>query len=192
MTDNYVGQGRDSEPVPLSAALSGHLFMAVLKAPVAFLLLWLATLLPAVGRIEASSLIVTIIVAYLIGEILTVAVERPFVIKARRPNPGGWNYALLGWWTTPVVGIFVGWLVLGNSAAAAMATFAALAVPATVEVVLSRPWQPGESREEFHQRYEQFKDTTKVTFADDGDEVKRRARDKARNDYYRKHPGEKP
>lgn len=192
MNRDHSDQRSDAEAVPFSAALSGHLFLAVLKAPVAFLLLWLSTLVPVVGRHDVVALITAIIAIYVVGEVLSAVFERPFVISAGLPSPGGWGYALVGWWTTPVVGLVLGWLMLGHSAAVAAATFIAVAIPATVEAILSSPWEPGETRQETHERYENFKEMTKETFADDADEIRRRAREQTKEAYYRAHPGERP
>lgn len=192
MGRGHTDQRDNAETVPFSAALSGHLFLAVLKAPIAFVLLWLATLLPAVGRQDVATLITVIIATYVVGELLSAIFERPFVVNTGLPSPGGWSYALIGWWTTPVVGIIVGWLLLGHSAAAALATFTAVAIPGTVEAILSSPWQPGETRQETRERYGEFKEMTKETFADDSDEIKRRAREKTKESYYKTHPDERP
>lgn len=192
MNRGHTDQHDKAETVPFSAALSGHLFLAVLKAPVAFGLLWLATLLPLVGRQDLATLIIVIIATYAGGEVMSAIFERPFVVNAGLPSPGGWGYALVGWWTTPVVGIIVGWLMVGHSTAAALATFIAVAIPGTVEAILSAPWQPGETRLETHERYEEFKAMTKESFADDADEIKRRAREKTKESYYKTHPDEKP
>ncbi|WP_414172023.1 hypothetical protein [Clavibacter tessellarius] len=69
------------EPPGLWAPLSGHLVLGLVKAPVVLVLLWLATLLPAVPSRGAGDLVALVAVAIGIGALIEVLVEDP--------SPGG-------------------------------------------------------------------------------------------------------
>ena len=166
--------------------MSGHLMLGALKVPVAVLLLWLATLPGWLRAAPMGNLIVVAIAAMIIGEVLTTLAERPFVVKRRLSAPGGWDYAFVPVVIHAVVGLGLGALLLGGLRGG-IALGAAYAVATAGEAILSKSWLPGDTQAEFDEKWRQTKQMTRETFDEDVEEIRRRARKRARdNDDKRK------
>ena len=169
-------------PPPLWAPLSGHLMMGALKVPVMVLLLWLAALPGWLTAAPLQNLIVVAVGAVVLGEFLTTLAERPFVLKRRLSAPGGWDYALMPVVIHAVVGLGLGALLLGGPRGG-ITLGAAYAVATAGEVLLSKSWLPGDTQAEFDEKWRQTKQMTHETFDEDAQEIKRRARQRARDNY---------
>ncbi len=83
------------EPPGFGPALLGHLVLGLVKAPVVLVLLWLATLLPAVPSRGAGHLVALAAVAVGVGALTEVLVEDPFARRRKLSSPGGWDFALV-------------------------------------------------------------------------------------------------
>ena len=169
-------------PPPLWTPLSGHLMMGALKVPVMVLLLWLATLPGWLTAAPLQNLIVAAVGAVVLGEVLTTLAERPFVVKRRLSAPGGWDYALVPVVIHAVVGLGLGALLLGGLRGG-IALGAAYAVATAGEAILSKSWLPGDTQAEFDEKWRQTKQLTHQTFDEDVQEIRRRARQRARDNY---------
>jgi hypothetical protein len=72
------------------APLSGHLTIALPLMPVEVLLGWLPEMvLPSLGPGCLDLVVAGVAIGNLIPAVLTVVIERPFVIRGRPMSPGG-------------------------------------------------------------------------------------------------------
>ncbi|RKQ34909.1 hypothetical protein C1C97_006380 [Kocuria tytonis] len=159
--------------------------MGALKAPVMVLLLWVATLTGWLRVAPLQNLIVAAVGAVIVGEVLTTLAERPFVVERRLSAPGGWDYALAPVVIHAVVGLGLGVLLLGGLRGG-VALGAAYAVATAGEVILSRSWRPGDTQAQFDEKWREAKRMTHETFDEDVQEIRRRARQRARDNYYKR------
>ena len=159
--------------------------MGALKVPVVVLLPWLATLPGWLAAAPLQNLIVAAVGAVVLGGVLITLAERPFVVTRRLSAPGGWDYALVPVVVHAFVGLGLGALLLGGLRGGT-ALGAAYAVATTGEVILSKSWLPGDTQDEFDERWRQTEQMTHETFDEDVQEIKRRARQRARDNYYGK------
>jgi hypothetical protein len=174
----------DWAPPGLWAPLSGHLTVALLKAPLVVLACQALLLVPGWGPGSLDRTIGGVTLMTLVFCTVEVVVERPFVVRGRLTSPGGWSFAVLPW--------------LAGSAAAAGTVIVWLGVPtglvlasvmAGVEaafVLWSRAWRPGDTDAEFHEKWVAFRELTKETFAPDVADVRHRLDERAMDGYRRK------
>ncbi|WP_241534894.1 hypothetical protein [Clavibacter michiganensis] len=152
----------------------GHLVLGMVKAPVVLVLLWLATLLPAVPSRGVDDLVALVAVAVGIGALIEVLVEDPFARRRKLSSPGGWDFALVPPLVALIAVVALGWLMSG-SLEMGTAVGAAWGLASAVGIALGRPWEPGMTQEEFDGKYAELKDMTRETFAPDVEEIRRRA-----------------
>ncbi|WP_462418688.1 hypothetical protein [Kytococcus sp. Marseille-QA3725] len=151
----------DEAPISLSLALMGHLLTGAVKWPE------IAALLVALHAwvVESSLSVQDQILAAAIGVVLTevvmTLVQRPFVLKHRRPDPGSVLMTVLllvapipCWWgVLSLSDATPGWVAAGVVAATAVFTL--------YTVLVERPWQQGDDRAEVARKWQATKDMTR-------------------------------
>lgn len=170
-------------PPRLIHTFTGHLFTGTLKLLVVALLFWVSTLFGDSMTASLGTSIGVLVATLLLGELLAVGIERPFVIRGRLNEPGGWGYSvlpLLAYLLTGSVFAFIAW---GNSVTAVVFGIIHAAVNMGL-FFLIRPWQAGETQQETDAKLAEFKAMTKEHFAEDIVEIKTRARERTKNAYY--------
>jgi len=171
-------------PPGLWAPLSGHLTVALLKAPIVVVASRALMLVPAWGPGSLDRTIGAVTLMTLVFCTVEVVVERPFVVRGRLMTPGGWGFAVLPWLAGSITAAAtaIGWLgvptgvVLASVMAGVEAAF----------VLWSRAWRPGETDAEFHEKWVAFRELTKETFAPDVAEIRHRLDERAMDGYRRK------
>ncbi|WP_159611854.1 hypothetical protein [Glutamicibacter sp. JC586] len=126
-----------------------------------------------------DQLMLTLLVAFLIAEISAVLVERPIVVRRNRSNPGGWVYATAPLVVVAIISFVVSYLVTQSLSDTILITGVLLVCNVT-EMLFLKTWVPGPTPEEEHEKFNEFRAMTKEHFADDVEEIKRRARKKSR------------
>jgi len=169
-------------PPGLWAPLSGHLVLGLVKAPVVLVLLWLATLLPAVPSRGAGDLVALVAVAVGIGALIEVLVEDPFARRRKLSSPGGWDFALVPPLVALVGVVAIGWLMSGSFVMGA-AVGGAWGLASAVGIAIGRPWEPGMTQDEFDGKYAELKGMTRETFVPDVEEIRRRAGERTMQRY---------
>ncbi|MFF5022065.1 hypothetical protein [Micrococcus luteus] len=106
-SDEVSGGGSSPEVISLPWAITGHLGTGLALMPGVWLLWWLFSqaLASPLGGWASLELAVTAVV---VSAILVACGERPFVVAAAHPSPGGWGYAVSSFVLPPVVGGIVG------------------------------------------------------------------------------------
>ncbi|MFD2339954.1 hypothetical protein ACFSM7_06455 [Clavibacter michiganensis subsp. tessellarius] len=87
----------DWTPPGLWAPLSGHLTVALVKAPIVVVVSQALMLIPAWGPGSLDRTIGGATLMTLVFCAVEVVVERPFVVRRRLMAPGGWGFAVLPW-----------------------------------------------------------------------------------------------
>ncbi len=145
-------------------------------------LLWLATLLPAVPSRGAGHLVALAAVAVGVGALTEVLVEDPFARRRKLSSPGGWDFALVPPLVALIAVVALGWLMSGSlEMGTAMGT--AWGLSSAVGIAIGRPWEPGMTQDEFDAEYAELKDMTRETFAPDVEEIRRRAGERTMRRY---------
>ncbi|AJW79848.1 membrane protein [Clavibacter michiganensis subsp. insidiosus] len=170
------------EPPGFGPALLGHLVLGAVTTPAVLVLLWLATLLPAVPPRGPAELVALVAVSVAVGALIEVLVEDPFARRRKLSSPGGWDFALVPPLVALVAVVAVGRLVSGSFVMAA-AVGAAWALVEAVQIAWLRPWEPGMTQDEFDGKYAELKEMTRETFAPDVEEIRRRAGARAMRRY---------
>lgn len=170
------------DPPGLWAPLSGHLVLGLVTAPVVLVLLWLATLLPAVPSRGAGDLVALVAVAIGIGALIEVLVEDPFARRRKLSSPGGWDFALVPPLVALIAVVALGWLMSG-SLEMGTAVGAAWGLASAVGIAIGRPWEPGMTQAEHDAKWVELKEMTKETFAPDVEEIRRRAGERSMQRY---------
>ncbi|WP_370532070.1 hypothetical protein [Clavibacter sp. VKM Ac-2872] len=145
-------------------------------------LLWLATLLPAVPSRGVGDLVALVAVAISVGALIEVLVEDPFARRRKLSSPGGWDFALVPPLVALVGVVALGWLMSG-SFVMGTAVGAAWGLASAVGIAIGRPWEPGMTQDEFDGKYAELKDMTRETFAPDVEEIRRRAGERSMQKY---------
>jgi len=174
----------DWTPPGLWAPLSGHLTVALVKAPIVVVVSQALMLIPAWGPGSLDRTIGGATLMTLVFCAVEVVVERPFVVRRRLMAPGGWRFAVLPW--------------LAGATAAAAAVILSLGVPSGVvlasvmagvegrETLWRRAWRPGATDAEFHEKWLASRELTKETSAPDVAETRHRLDERAMDGYRRK------
>lgn len=170
-------------PPQLIHTITGHLFTGVLKLVVVALIFWVAAALNDSMSARLGPTIGLLVSILLVSELLAVIIERPFVIRGRLNEPGGWGYSLLPLLAYLLVGLLLSFLTWHNSVSTLV--FGVIYAAVTLAIfVLLKPWQPGETQAETDAKFAEFKTMTRQHFDDDVVEIKRRARERTKNSYY--------
>ncbi|AWG00520.1 hypothetical protein DZF92_05800 [Clavibacter michiganensis subsp. insidiosus] len=171
-------------PPGLWAPLSGHLTVALLKAPIVVVASQALMLVPAWGPGPLDRTIGAVTLMTLVFCTVEVVVERPFVVRGRLMAPGGWGFAVLPWLAGSMAAAATVILWLGAPTGVVLAS-----VMSGVEaafVLWSRAWRPGDTDAEYHEKWVKTKEMTKEMFAPDVAEIRRRLDERAMDGYRRK------
>lgn len=168
----------------LGDAIAGRLTTGMVKGAVALLLAWISTLFIDVA-VTFDRIAVALVLAFVLSEIVGAIIERPIVLRERRSNPGGFAYVFLPF-TASIAISFVASFALGRSMSAGAVVTAAVAICNLAELLWMKSWIPGPTPEEEQATIDEFTAMTKEHFADDVEEIKRRARETIRESYYKK------
>ncbi|MBF4625620.1 hypothetical protein [Clavibacter sp. VKM Ac-2872] len=170
------------EPPGFGAALSGHLMFGVLKAPGVLLALWLLTTFCLDARVSFGDMVVGVAAATVAAALVEVLVEDRFSRVRRLSSPGGWDFALVPALAAMPMVVLLGWLLSG-ALIVGLALAAAWALVEAVEIAWLRPWEPGMTQAEHDAKWVELKKMTKDTFADDVEEIRRRAGERSMQRY---------
>lgn len=166
MTSDRVYDQDHREYVSLSTAYTGHLMTSALLASFAGLIYWLLSVFFPALNFGIQNLLIFIIVVVLVGELIVVLLQRPFIIKASHSDPGGWGYALPEFLVLPCLAGLGAFLVSQQMLAGLVCALVFFIVFGVVGL-LSKPWRPGLSRAEIRERYEQTKDMVQAGYVEE-------------------------
>ena len=156
------------EYVPLSAALMGSFIGGLLEGFCVFLLILAAGAVVSVLGFSALSLsgdqaIKIVLVSYLIFPLLLALAQRPLVVRAQHPSPGGRLFAAYEILVPPPVYLVVALAVTQDIGRAVVVGVCAL-VFYLAYVAWFKPWKPGFTRTEVRSKIEQTKQMTREMF----------------------------
>ncbi|MFT2707196.1 hypothetical protein [Clavibacter zhangzhiyongii] len=169
---------------PVWAPVVGHISVAILKVPLAVVICFAATRILDLGSPTLSAIIGGTFMLTAANICVTVATERPFVLRRRSLVPGGWGFALVPWLAGTTSAYALSGLLLPGPASLALAT--SMTAMEAIELVWSRPWRPGDTDAQFHEKWVAFRELTKETFAPDVAEIRHRLDERAMDVYRRK------
>lgn len=172
------------EPPPVWAPVVGHFSVAFLKMPLVVVICFGGTRIFGLGSPTLSAIIGGTILLTAVNICVTVAAERPFVLRRRSLVPGGWGFALVPWLAGATSACALAGFLLPGTASVVLAT--AMTAVETVELAWSRPWRPGDTDAEFREKWVALRDLTKETFAPDVEEIRHRLDERAMDGYRRK------
>ncbi|MGJ1429275.1 hypothetical protein ACR8AY_12495 [Clavibacter sepedonicus] len=158
--------------------------MALVKTPLVLLVTWVASTITGTGHARASEIVSAAVVMTILDVLVTVAVERPFVVRRRLASPGGWDFALLPWLASSAVAYAAGIAMLGVPLGLVLAT--AMTSVEGLEMLWRRAWRPGDTDAEFQEKWARTKELAKETFAPDVAEIRRRLDERAMDGYRRR------
>ncbi|MGH3654207.1 hypothetical protein [Glutamicibacter sp.] len=168
----------------LGDAIAGHLAIGTVKGLACLLVAWICSSWIALDT-AFGTIAIALAISYLVSEILGAIIVRPIVLKERRPSPGGVRYVVLPFAVSIMVSFAASYAVTSSLRDSSFVTVLVAACNAA-EIIWTKPWVPGPSPEEMDAKFKEFKAMTKDHFADDVAEIKRRARDRTREQYYAK------
>lgn len=159
-----------SEYVALTSALKGGYFSGFFESfCVFFVILGARAVVPAL-KLSALSLprlqIAGIVwISYLIFPLVLVLVQRPLVVRAQHPSPGGLLFAACDILVPPLVYLVVALVVTQDIGKAVMVGVCAL-VFYLAYAARFKPWKPGFTRTEVRSKIEQTKQMTREMFGE--------------------------
>ena len=158
------------EYVPLSAALMGSFIWRLLEVFCVFLLILGAGAVVSALGLSALSLSLyqvtkTVLISYLIFPLVRALVQRPLVVRAQRPSPGGVLFAAYEFLIPPLVYLVVALAVTQDIGKAVMVGVCAL-VFYLAYAAWFKPWKPGFTRAEIRSKIEQTKQMTREMFGE--------------------------
>lgn len=158
------------EYVPLSAALMGGYFIGFFESFCVFFVILAAGAVVSVLGFSALSLsgdqaIKIVLVSYLIFPLLLALAQRPLVVRAQHPSPGGRLFAAYEILVPPPVYLVVALVVTQDIGRAVVVGVCAL-VFYLAYVAWFKPWKPGFTRTEVRSKIEQTKQMTREMFGE--------------------------
>ena len=158
------------EYVPLSAALMGGYFIGFFESFCVFFVILAAGAVVSVLGFSALSLsgdqaIKIVLVSYLIFPLVRALVQRPLVVRAQHPSPGGRLFAAYEILVPPPVYLVVALAVTQDTGRAVVVGVCAL-VFYLAYVAWFKPWKPGFTRTEVRSKIEQTKQMTREMFGE--------------------------
>ena len=158
------------EYVPLSAALMGSFIWRLLEVFCVFLLILGAGAVVSALGLSALSLSLyqatkTVLISYLIFPLVLALAQRPLVVRAQRPSPGGVLFAAYEFLIPPLVYLVVALAVTQDIGKAVMVGVCAL-VFYLAYAARFKPWRPGFTRAEIRSKIEQTKQMTREMFGE--------------------------
>ena len=157
------------EYVPLSAALMGSFIGGLLEGFCVFLLILGAGAVVSALGLSALSLSLyqatkTVLISYLIFPLILTLVQRPLVVRAQHPSPGGRLFAAYEILVPPLVYLVVALVVTQDTDKTAIVGICALVFYLLAYATLRKPWKPGFTRTEVRSKIEQTKQMTREMF----------------------------
>ena len=158
------------EYVPLSVVLMSVYFAGFFESFCVFLvILGSGAVVSALG-LSALSLSLdqatkTVLVSYLIFPLVTTLAQRPLVVRAQHPSPGGRLFAAYEILVPPPVYLVVALVVTQDTGRAVVVGVCAL-VFYLAYVARFKPWRPGFTRAEIRSKIEQTKQMTREMFGE--------------------------
>lgn len=153
------------QPVALGFALSGRLFLGLVKLPVLAGVLWLAgALFVAPFANLGASILLVALVAMVVTEVLSTLVERLFVLRHQHDDPGDPIQAVLVTLVPLAGGAVGGWVGAPGESVMIASALTTLIVYLPFVLLLDRPWVQGPGRTEVKQAWKDTKTMTKETF----------------------------
>ena len=158
------------EYVALTSALKGGYFSGFLEAVCVFLVILCARVVGPASKLSALSLprlqIAGIVWnSYLIFPLVLVLVQRPLVVRAQHPSPGGLLFAVCDILVPPLVYLVVTLGMFQEVGKAATVGSCALVFYLAYAAWL-KPWKPGLTRVELRSKIEQTKQMTRELVGD--------------------------
>ena len=158
------------EYVPLSAALMGSFIGGLLEGFCVFLLILGARAIASALGFSALSLSLdqatkVVLISYLIFPLVRALVQRPLVVRAQHPSPGGRLFAAYEFLLPPLVYLVVALAVTQDIGKAVMVGVCAL-VFYLAYAAWFKPWKPGFTRAEIRSKIEQTKQMTREMFGE--------------------------
>jgi len=153
---------------PLSAVLMGSFIWRLLEVFCVFLLILGAGAVVSALGFSALSLfqaVRIVLVSYLIFPLLLALAQRPLVVRAQRPSPGGVLFAAYEFLIPPLVYLVVALAVTQDIGKAVMVGVCAL-VFYLAYAAWFKPWKPGFTRAEIRSKIEQTKQMTREMFGE--------------------------
>ena len=155
------------EYVPLGAALMGGYFIGFFESFCVFFVILAAGAVVSALGFSALSLfqaVRIVLVSYLIFPLLLALAQRPLVVRAQRPSPGGVLFATYEFLIPPLV-LVVALAVTQDIGKAVMVGVCALVFYLAYAAWL-KPWKPGFTRAEIRSKIEQTKQMTREMFGE--------------------------
>ena len=106
-----------------------------------------------------------VLISYLIFPLVRALVQRPLVVRARRPSPGGVLFATYEFLIPPLVYLVVALVVTQDTDKTAIVGICALVFYLAYAAWL-KPWKPGFTRAEIRSKIEQTKQMTREMFGE--------------------------
>ena len=159
------------EYVPLSAALMGSFIWRLLEVFCVFLLILGAGAVVSALGLSALSLSLyqatkTVLISYLIFPLVLALAQRPLVVRAQHPSPGGKLFAAYEILVPPPVYLVVALAVTQDTGRAVVVGVCALVFYLLAYATLRKPWKPGFTRTEVRSKIEQTKQMTREMFGE--------------------------
>ena len=107
----------------------------------------------------------TVLISYLIFPLVRALVQRPLVVRAQRPSPGGVLFAAYEFLIPPLVYLVVALAVTQDIGKAVMVGVCALVFYLAYAAWL-KPWKPGLTQAELRSKIEQTKQMTRELVSD--------------------------
>ena len=158
------------EYVPLSVVLMSVYFAGFFESFCVFLvILGSGAVVSALG-LSALSLSLyqatkTVLISYLIFPLVRALVQRPLVVRAQHPSPGGRLFAAYEILVPPPVYLVVALVVTQDTGRAVVVGVCALVFYLSY-VARFKPWKPGFTRTEVRSKIEQTKQMTREMFGE--------------------------
>ena len=105
-------------------------------------------------------------ISYLIFPLVLVFVQRPLVVRAQRPSPGGALFAAYDILVPPLVCLVVALVVTQDIGKAVMAGVCALVFYLLAYATLRKPWKPGLTRTQVRHKIQETKRMTRELVGD--------------------------
>lgn len=158
------------EYVALTSALKGGYFSGFFESFCVFLVILSARAVVPAAKLSALSLprlqIAGIAwISYLIFPLVLALAQRPLVVRAQRPSPGGVLFATYEFLIPPLVYLVVALVVTQDTDKTAIVGICALVFYLAYAAWL-KPWKPGLTRAEIRSKIEQTKQMTRELVSD--------------------------
>ena len=159
------------EYVPLSAALMGSFIGGLLEGFCVFLLILGAGAVVSALGLSALSLSLyqatkTVLISYLIFPLVRALVQRPLVVRAQHPSPGGRLFAAYEILVPPPVYLVVALVVTQDTGRAVVVGVCTLAFYLLAYATVRKPWKPGLTRTQVRHKIQETKRMTRELVGD--------------------------